>query len=146
MGEVCLTRPLLAALFERGLDTLPYSKKFAAGLEEQVFVEQAVIEQCACLLPVAHHHHVVRSALRARRRDPHGFIVSVCKVVREKPIARLPESWLPAHFKNLQVELRLFKRGFRFHYLCSFVTWFEDLGLRLQPSTSWVPTAAPTFP
>src|SRR5262245_18676597 len=49
MREVKLTRELLAALFERGLDTLPHSEKFAARLEEEVFVEQTVIEQGASL-------------------------------------------------------------------------------------------------
>jgi hypothetical protein len=145
MREVYLTRELLAALLERGFDTLPYSEEFATRLEEEVFVEQAVIEQCASLLPVAHHHHVVRAALRSRRRDPHGFIKSVCKVVRKKPIARLPQSWLPAHFINLQVKLCLFKRGFRFHGLCFLCTWFEGLGLRLEPLYLRVfPPAAPT--
>src|SRR5258707_758459 len=112
MGEKYLTRKLLAPLFDRGLDTLPDSEELATRLEEEIFVEQTVIEQCASLIPVAHHHHEVRAAFRSRRRDPHGFVKSVCKVVREKPIARLPQSWLPAHFINLQVELRLFKRGF----------------------------------
>ena len=31
-----------------------------------------------------------RAGFRSRRRDPHGVIQIVCKVVREKPIARLP--------------------------------------------------------
>ena len=108
------TEPL-PTLLDRGFHALPHPEKLATGLKEQVFVEQAIIEQCTGLIPITEHHHGVRTCFRPWCRDLHGVLQTVREVILEKPIARLPQSGFAAHLVDLQMELCLFVRGFRFH-------------------------------
>src|SRR5579864_6772794 len=67
----------LASLRNRGLNAFPNAEKFAAGFEEQFFVQQTVIEQRAGLLPIADHHHEGCARFRSHRGDFHGLVESV---------------------------------------------------------------------
>jgi hypothetical protein len=125
MRKELLIRESLPTLLDTGFHALPYPEKLATGLKEQVFVEQTIIEQGTGLIPIAEHHHGVRACFRSRCRDAHGVVQIVCEVVLEKPITRLPQSGFAAHFVDLQMELCLFMRGFRFHGL--FVSFLVAL-------------------
>jgi hypothetical protein len=53
-------------------------------------------------------------------RDSHGALL-FREVILKKPITRLPQSGFAAHLVDLQMELCLFVRGFRFHGSISFL-------------------------
>src|SRR6266581_1793791 len=58
MSQEQRIREPLATFLDRRLHALPNEKELAARLEEQIFIEQAMIEVGASLVPVADHHHV----------------------------------------------------------------------------------------
>src|ERR1700674_924055 len=58
--ELLIYEPL-PSLRDDGLDALPDPEKLAAGLKEEVFVEQTVVEQRAGLVPITEHHHRERA-------------------------------------------------------------------------------------
>src|SRR5712691_385421 len=134
--ELLIHKPL-PSLRDDGLDELPDPEKLAAGLKEEAFVEQTVVEQRAGLLPIAEHHHRERACFRSGRRDSHGILEIVHEVVLEEPIASLAQPGLAAHIIDLQVELRLFVRGFCFHgacllfFLLFFMNHYVELRLHL---------------
>src|ERR1700731_4697502 len=101
MRQELLIRELFPALRDGGLDKLPDPEKLAAGLKEEVLVEQTVVEQCAGLLPVAEHHHRQRPVFRSRRGNAHGVVETLHDVVLEVPIASLAESRLTPHLEDL---------------------------------------------
>src|SRR5258708_19912846 len=74
-----------------------------------------MIEEGTGLIPIAENHHGEGASFRSWRCDSHGVLKAVRKVIFEKPVARLPQSLLPAHLVDLQVEPSLFVRGFCFH-------------------------------
>src|SRR5258708_1315277 len=91
--QVCqelLIRESLTTLLDGGFDSLPDPEKLAAGLKEQVFVEQTIVEQGTGLIPIAEPHHGECAGLRPWRRNSHGVIKIVREIILRKPIARLP--------------------------------------------------------
>ena len=52
MTEEALVVPHLAALFDMGFHALPHPKELSGRFKKEVFVQQAVVEQRAGLLPV----------------------------------------------------------------------------------------------
>ena len=78
-------------------------------------MEQTIIEQCTGLIPVPEHHHREAAGFRSWCCELHGLRHGLREVILEKPIARLAQATLAAHFVDLQVELRLFMRGFCCH-------------------------------
>ena len=127
--ELLIHKPL-PSLRDDGLDELPDPEKLGAGLKEEAFVEQTVVEQRAGLLPIAEHHHRERACFRSGRRDSHGVLEIVHEVVLEEPIASLAQPGLAAHIIDLQVELRLFVRRVLFPWCLSpflSIVFYESL-------------------
>src|SRR5581483_10368407 len=85
-------------------------EEFPAGLEKQIVVEQAVVEQRTCLFPVTDHHTGIGALLRSHRGDALRILDSIYLVVLEKPVTRLAQLGLASLIVNLQVELGLFIR------------------------------------
>ena len=108
MGEELLVCEALATLLDNGFETLPDSEKLGAGLKEQVFVEETVIEERASLIPIAEHHSGEGACFCSGGCDSHGVIEAVGEIIGDKPIASLPQASLAAQLVNLQVELGLF--------------------------------------
>src|SRR5438445_1525615 len=73
------------------LDALPDPKKFAAGLKEEVFVKEPVVEQCASVFPITEHHHAQRAIFRAGRREAHEVLEVLHEVVLEERVAPLAQ-------------------------------------------------------
>src|SRR5689334_10546398 len=68
----------------------PHAEKLAAGLKEEVFVQQPVVQQCARLLPVADHHSYVGPCFASHRRNARRVLETVHDVILSEPIASLP--------------------------------------------------------
>src|SRR5712692_4485067 len=122
VGKIPLVRPPFPSLRDDSLRELPSSEKLSARLEEEIFVKQTIVEQCAGLLPITEHHCHEGAPFRAGGRDAHGVIKSAHMVVLEEPVPSLAQTSLATHFIDLQVELSLFVgRCFcRFHCYFSF--------------------------
>jgi len=133
----------LASLLDRSSDALPYAEKLTTRLKEQVLVEQTVVEQRTCLLPVTEHHHHIRPAFGSGRCNAHRIFKIVWPVISEEPIARLPQPGLTALLKNLQVKLRLFVGRFCFHVLCLLVWVPLWLGSSIRDSIASKPAHPP---
>src|SRR5688572_19370195 len=101
--EQVLLNKALAKLWYDRFERFPHAKKFAAGLKEQVFVKQAVVEQGASLLPIPNHHADEIPLLGSKRRDAHRFVECFRAVVLLKPIACLAEPGFATQVVNLQV-------------------------------------------
>src|SRR5688572_9680448 len=80
---------LFAKLWGHRLEGFPHAEKFAAGLEEEIFVQQPVVEQCAGLFPISEHHANKYPLLASERGDLHGFFERFRAVVLLAPVACL---------------------------------------------------------
>src|SRR5678815_4080940 len=96
--EKLLVHKTLTSLRDDGFHELPNAEELAVDLKEQVLVEQAIIQQCAGLLPVVAYHHCERAIFRSWTRDAHGVVEIIDHVVLEKPIARLAQLRLATQF------------------------------------------------
>src|SRR5262249_43314814 len=94
MTEEALVVPHLAGLPDMGFHALPHSKELSGRFKEKVFVQQAVVEQRAGLLPVPENHHHICSCFGSHRRDLHCLFHGVGKVVLEEPVARMSQTRL----------------------------------------------------
>src|SRR5260370_5502813 len=92
---------------DHGLDRLPHTEEFDGGIEEQLFVQEAVIQEGASLLPIAYDHHPVRALLRAERGDALALLKTVRKKVLREPVARLAQLSLAAQVIKLELKLSL---------------------------------------
>ena len=115
MSEELFVHKLFPALRDDRPDPFPHCEKLVSGFEEQMFVEQTVVEQCASLLPVAGNHAKENAAFSSGRGDFHGIVEGLWKVILEEPVAGLAQPGLAALFVELQVKLCLFVRRFCFH-------------------------------
>src|SRR6266849_3018579 len=104
VGEVAIHFETFPRLRDNRLGELPDSKKLATGFEEKVFVQQAVVEQRAGLLPITEHHPGKCAAFRSGCRDSHGVVEGFHEIVFEEPIASLAQPGLAAHIIDLSVE------------------------------------------
>ena len=118
MREELLILPPLPRLRDNRLDQLPDPEELAIGLKEEIFMQQAVVEQGAGLLPIAGHHHCQRACFRSGRCNSHGVVEILHKMVLEEPVACLAQPGLAAHLIDLQVELSLFVCRFCLHDIC----------------------------
>src|ERR1051326_9305568 len=105
MGEKLFVHKFLASFGYDWFDSRPDKKELAAGFEKQVLVEETVIKQCACLLPITGYHAKESSAFRPRCGDFHGLIQVLRKVVLVKPVTCLGKRGLPALMVALQMKL-----------------------------------------
>ena len=94
-----------------GFDPLPHAEEFSGGLKEQLFVQQAVIQQRARLVPIPEDHPQVRPLLRAHRSDAHAVLKAVRKKALVEPVAGLAQFRFAAQVIKLKLELCLFMRG-----------------------------------
>src|SRR5438128_1460867 len=103
MGEEKLVGEALAALRDNRSDAVPDAEELTAGFEEEVFVEQAMIEECTGLVPIADHHHEGGACFGSRCGKAHAVVQVVGEVVLEEPVACLAKPGLAAHLKDLQM-------------------------------------------
>src|SRR5580704_8018013 len=101
VGEKLLVYELLPSLRNSGFHPLPDPKKLAAGLEEEIFVQQTVVQQGAGLVPVTEHHHREGAVFGSRWPQSHRVIEILDEVVLEKPFARLAEPGFAPQFVDL---------------------------------------------
>src|SRR6266536_1787633 len=101
VGEVAIHLETFPSLRDNGFGEFPYSKKFATGFEEKIFMQEAVVEQRAGLFPVPEHHPHKLASFRSGCCDSHRVIETVHLVVFEEPVSGLAQTGFAAHFKDL---------------------------------------------
>src|SRR5581483_1927027 len=98
-----------------GLNHLPHSEELSAGLKEQVFMQQTIVEQSASLFPVTDYHACEGPGLGAHGGDPLGVVDAGHVIVLEEPVACLPQFRFAALVVDLKMKLRLFKSWLGIH-------------------------------
>src|SRR6185503_5412585 len=101
--EQSLINKPLAKFRYRWFELLPHAEEFAAGLEEEIFVKQAIVEKCAGLFPVADHHSNVVAILSSHRGEAHRLVECFRLEVLLEPIASLAKLFLATQIVDLQV-------------------------------------------